>query len=283
MAVDPNSLTTLANLKTYLGVSGSGDDTLLEQCIDRASAMVEQVLGRPIKERSLYEWHTCLGTRSIGVKVRPIAAVRYVAFGTTNALWVRSTVATDTLATIEVTTSRVTMFRVDANGSESTDHANFANHQTTTELATHISTVTGFTATAIENFSAYQLHPRAGVNLLESTGYLTAAWDTSADLRVDNEAGIIHMVKDAWPSDFATRRFPAAPVSVLVAYTGGHATVPYDIEQVAIETAGALFRERKRDRSVASESLGDYSYSVGTANELVSSIRTRLGSRTRIR
>jgi hypothetical protein len=121
------------------------------------------------------------------------------------------------------------------------------------------------------------------VTVTGTTAFLTAAWDTTAEVRVDAEAGIVHLISDSWPSDHWARRFPAAPVSVLVAYTGGYDTVPYDIEQVALESAATLYRERKRDRSVASESLGDYSYSIGAANEVAAVIRSRLGSRAKIR
>jgi hypothetical protein len=68
-----------------------------------------------------------------------------------------------------------------------------------------------------------------------------------------------------------------------VAYNGGYDTVPYDIEQVCLEAAAQMYRDRKRDRGVQSESLGDYSYSLGAATAALDLIRTRLGSRTRIR
>jgi hypothetical protein len=72
-------------------------------------------------------------------------------------------------------------------------------------------------------------------------------------------------------------------MSVLVAYNGGLSTVPYDIEQVCLEVAAQMYRDRKRDRGVQSESLGDYSYSLGQATAALDLIRSRLGSRTRIR
>lgn len=283
MAVDANSLTTLAKLETYLGVAAGTDTSLLEASIDAASAQIEQTLGRVIKARDLYEWHNSERTDQIGVKTRPINHVKYVGFGSNNAIEVRSTVSTDVLATVEVTTTHIRLYRITSNGTVQQNQAQFTNHETTSELATHISTITGFAATAIQDYSAYQLHPRAGINVLDATAYLTAAWDTSANLRVDAESGIISFVSDTWPSDHWTTEFPASPMSVLVAYNGGFETVPYDIEQVCLEAAAQLYRDRKRDRGVQSESLGDYSYSLGSATATVDLIRSRLGSRTRIR
>lgn len=284
MAVDANSLTTLANLQSYLGISAGVDETILERSIDRASALIESILGRPIKARNLYEWHDSLGTDQIGVKVRPINHVKYVAFGSQNALSVSAASgSTDVLATVEVTPTHIRLFRVTSTGSESTEQVQFTNHETTAELAAHINTVTGFEASAIEDFSAYQLHPRAGVNVLTTTAYLSAAWDTTADLRVDQDAGIISMISDAFPSDHWATEFPAAYRSVLVAYNGGHETVPFDIEQACLETAATMYRDRKKDLSVTSESLGDYSYSLAARNLLVQNLRTMLGGRVRIR
>ena len=40
MAVDPNSLTTLAKLETYLGVTAGTDTSLLEASIDAASVEI---------------------------------------------------------------------------------------------------------------------------------------------------------------------------------------------------------------------------------------------------
>ena len=284
MAVDANSLTTLANLQSYLGIAASIDETILERSIDRASALIESILGRPIKARDLYEWHDSLGTDQIGVKVRPINHVKFVAFGAQNAISVSAASgSTDIIATVEVGTTHVRLYRVDSGGQSHATQIQFTNHQTTAEVATEIASTTGFDATAIEDFDAQQLHPRAGVNVLTTTAYLSAAWDTTADLRVDHEAGIISMVSDAFPSDHWATEFPAEYRSVLVAYNGGHDVVPFDIEQACLEAAAAMYRDRKKDLGVTSESLGDYSYSVAATGRLVQQIRGMLGARVRIR
>ena len=284
MAVDANSLTTLANLQSYLGIAAGVDETILERSIDRASALIESIIGRPIKSRDLYEWHDSLGTDQIGVKVRPINHVKFVAFGAQNAISVSAASgSTDIIATVEVGTTHVRLYRVDSGGQSHATQIQFSNHQTTAEVATEIASTTGFDATAIEDFDAHQLHPRAGVNVLTTTAYLSAAWDTTADLRVDHDAGIISMVSDAFPSDHWATEFPAEYRSVLVAYNGGHDVVPFDIEQACLEAAAAMYRDRKKDLGVTSESLGDYSYSVAATGRLVQQIRGMLGARVRIR
>jgi hypothetical protein len=61
---------------------------------------------------------------------------------------------------------------------------------------------------------------------------------------------------------------PDAVKSVLIEYTAGYATVPDDIEQACIEIAAMMYRDRRRDSGLASESLGDYSYTRATRAEV---------------
>jgi len=50
MAVESYALTSLANLKTYLGITGSAQDTLLELLIDKTTVFIETYCGRRFKE-----------------------------------------------------------------------------------------------------------------------------------------------------------------------------------------------------------------------------------------
>ena len=54
MAVGEHALTTLAELKDYLNISGSGDDSILESLIDRVTALFESYTGRKLKARDYH-------------------------------------------------------------------------------------------------------------------------------------------------------------------------------------------------------------------------------------
>ena len=57
-----------------------------------------------------------------------------------------------------------------------------------------------------------------------------------------------------------------------VVYTGGYsaASIPANLTECAIQLAAMLFRDSQRDKSVQSESLGDYSYTLaGSPNKYV--------------
>ena len=284
MAVDPNSLTTLAKLREYVGVA-SGDDALLERSIDAASAQIEAILGRNIVSREYWEWRDVAGrTGSISVRNAPITRIELVAVGSQNAIVVNAAPLASTIKlTVHVQENAVYLLRLDDTGTKHQTNLSFGSHKTIADMADAINSTTGFTASSLFDGPVQLLHPTGGFNVYATTGYLTAAWDVTLDTRVDYAAGIIHLISDAWPSDEWMTEFHEGSRNVLIHYVGGYATVPYDIEQACLEAAAMLYRDRKRDKGIASESLGDYSYSLGSASAMTDMLRGRLGSKVRIR
>ena len=65
MAVSSVALTTLTKAKTQLGVSGSSDDTKLEQMIDQASRWIESQTERKLKARNYNGFGTAFLTTGI--------------------------------------------------------------------------------------------------------------------------------------------------------------------------------------------------------------------------
>ena len=283
MAVDPNALTTLAKLQAYLGVTVDTD--LLERAIDAASAQIEAILGRNIKSREYWEWRDTAGrTRSISVRNAPITRIECVAVGSQNAIVVNPAPLADTIGlSVHVQENAVYLCRLDDDGTKHQTNLSFGSHKTIADMADAINATTGFTASSLFDGPVQLLHPTGGFNVIQTTGYLTAAWDVTIDTRVDYAAGIIHLISDAWPSDHWMTEFPEGNRNVLLHYVGGYDPVPYDIEQACLEAAAMLYRDRKRDKGIASESLGDYSYSLGSQTAMLDMLRTRLGSKVRIR
>lgn len=54
MAVGTYALTSLANLKEYLNITGDGNDTLLENLVDRATELIENFTNRKLKARDYH-------------------------------------------------------------------------------------------------------------------------------------------------------------------------------------------------------------------------------------
>jgi hypothetical protein len=278
------ALVTLADLQAYLGLTAGTDDSILTDCIDRAGALIERALDRKIESAEYWEWISCGGTKTIAVKNVPITRLEFVGWGSQIGITVTADPASTAIGLlIHVQPSRVYLRRVDSDGTIHQTALTFASHKTLALMATAISAVTGFNATASVDLQSQTLRPTGPIDLRQATAYLSVPSEYSTDTRVDYERGHISMSFGDFDSFAWRTRFPEGAVNVLVHYIGGFETVPADIEQAALEVASALYRDRRRDRGIASESLGDYSYSIAGSEAIAALIKTRTAGRARIR
>jgi len=268
MAVGTYALTSLANLKAWIGISSSAFDSVLESSVDRATAVVESYLDREVKSRTQREFIDPEGQRTIVTNHHPITAIKTIAFGVSDAITLTLDDSSDVLATVENDGSSLKFQRINSSGSATSASLAFSSYQTTSQLVTQInSSVSGFSASLVKNAYSYSLHRFGGRGMIEATLNLTYTRDNISEYRVEFATGRIHMLSDRFPTyrseyDF-TNHFPSTFQSVFVEYTAGFATVPDDIEQATIEIAADMYRARKEDQTKGSESLGDYSYSKG--------------------
>jgi hypothetical protein len=72
------ALTTLADLKTYLGISDSSEDDLLNLLIADADAAILGYIGRTIEQATLTEFYSGDGTQMLVLKQRPVTTVTSV-------------------------------------------------------------------------------------------------------------------------------------------------------------------------------------------------------------
>ena len=72
------ALTTLADLKTYLGISDSSEDALLNLLIADADAAILGYIGRTIEQATLTEYYSGDGPQMLVLKQRPVTAVTSV-------------------------------------------------------------------------------------------------------------------------------------------------------------------------------------------------------------
>lgn len=272
MAVGTYALTSLANLKQWIGISTSTDDAVLEKAIDRATARIESYVGRQILSRSYAEWRNGCGVDTIRLHQWPVTQVTNVWTGNYAALVVSSAQPTDIRASVSVNqetgTNAVALTRTESNGTTKVDTLPLGTYPTTAGLATQIGSVAGFSCTLGKNLRSVQLRPRAGADTILATVTLFAA-DTASEYTYDYDTGRLSIDPSwwaQWPMDRGV--MPDAVKSVLVEYTAGYATVPDDIEQACIEVAAMMYRDRRRDSGLASESLGDYSYTRANRAEV---------------
>jgi len=265
MPVGPYALTTLANLKEYMGITTSANDALLEKCIDRASARMETFCGRKLKARDHAEWRDGCGVKAIRLYQYPVQSVINVWTGNYAALVIGSATPSDIRASIgvnqETGTNAVVLTRTDSTGSTTTTTLGLTTYPTTASLATAIGTTAGYSCTLGKNLRSIQLRPRAGGDTVLATVTLFAA-DTASEYTYDHETGRLSIDESwwaYWPLDKG--KMPDAVKSVLVEYRAGFETIPGDMEVCCLEVSAMIFRDRQRDKSLITERLGDYSYS----------------------
>jgi len=286
MAVGTYALTTLATLKSWLSITDSASDALLESAIDRATALIEAVCDRELKARTHYEWAMPRGERSLVVRHSPIVSVDLVAYGRTPAMAITSdTSATDVVATVGFDGSILRLYKVAADGTTSTASLSVSTYATTSALVSEIqSAVSGWSATLTQNAYARSLYRVGGRSAVSAAVTLNYPIDSAAEYEVDHSSGTIHVTVDRFPVSMGDlNRFPSGFFPVFVQYAGGYATIPADLEQVAIDVAADLYRERLVDKSVNSEALGDYNYSRRAAEELLGVYVGRLAPYREIR
>lgn len=295
MAVGTYALSTLAQLKSHLGITVSGDDTILNGYIDHATAKIERWIGRQILVRNYFEWYGGNDVRSVRVKQYPINNVVGVYTGLAAAITISSTVSSDVRLTVSINTDPLgtvasgalvpcaVLTRTTSAGTTTTDTLTFATYPTTTLLVAAINAITGYSATVSTAMRCAQLHPRAGGDIKMATVMLTGV-NVSSEFVYDSYLGIVTIRQDAFPTTAShNARYPSALQSTLIEYSAGYTTVPDDIHQACMVLAGTMYLSRKSDTSLQSESLGDYSYSMASADSSRAMMEDMLGSWKEIR
>jgi len=289
MAVDTYALTTLSNLKNWIGITAVDDDVLLEDAIDRATAIIESHCDRKFKSRTFYEWCMPSGERTFTVENYPIQSIDTVAYGSAIAFTVTSdTASTDVLATVENNGTNLRLRKIASDGTSTTDTIALASYLTTSALVSYINgSVSGWSATLTENAYSLSLYRFGGRGVIDAPCNFEYPRDNVSEYRVDYSTGQIHIIADRFPGirsdDASANRFPSGFYPVFVQYAAGYSTVPADLEQICIEIAADLYRERKQDKTITSESLGDYNYTQAGVAELLTGRIEKLSQYREIR
>lgn len=263
------------------------DIALIEALIDRASDKIETFSDRLFLSRDYREWHNGARETTFKVKNRPVTAVSRLAYGARTALTVQGTTTTDLRATVEVQDNQVVLSRFDSAGSETSDTETFAANPTASDLVTAINLLTGWSATIGTNWITADFYRMGGQDALGRSVSIEYPSTSDIEYRVDEDAGLIEITRssDSFFPSFGgvSGTFPRGWQNILIHYTGGFATVPDDLEQVAIELVKLALDASARDSALASENLGDYSYSLMAQTDFTEGMKAKLAGFAEIR
>lgn len=257
MALQTYALITLSPLKEYLFITSDDYDNPLERCIDRATDYIERYCNRQLKTRSYTrEIYWGEGTTQLILEQYPVTKVSRISIGRTNAFSIKNTTAT-TYATFEVTATGVTL---NSDGSETV--LTFAGNATITLLKTAIEAVSGWSVTLL--LSSYGALKSS--ELLRRPG-LACKSPTIAYAEIPNdELDDYHVISPSEARNYGIVYYPAgftAGQEYFVDYQGGYQTIPYALEDACVRLAAYFYHKSKQDSTLKSESLGDYSYTIG--------------------
>ena len=289
MAVDTYALVTLAQLKNWLGITSTDDDVSLEDAIDRATSIIETHCDRKLKSRVFYEFVMPQGERTVTVDNYPIVSIDTIAYGSAISMTIESdSASTDVLATVENNGTNIRLRKVASDGTSTTATLALADYLTTSAIVNYINaSVSGWSATLTENAYSFSLYRFGGRGVIDAPCNFEYPRDNVSEYRVDYSTGLIHLIADRFPGirsdDASANRFPSGFYPVFVQYTAGFETVPADLQQVCIEVAADLYRERKQDKTITSESLGDSSYTQAGVAELLEGRMGKLAGYREIR
>lgn len=240
------------------------DVTLIESLIDAVSDAVEKYCGRNFVSADYREWHDGMGEQTLALRHFPVTAIKRLATGSATALTVRGTTTTDLRATVEVQDTQLVLSRFDSNGTEMVSNVTFASNPTASALVTAINLLSGWSATNGTNCISLDLHRLGGRDALNKSVEVTFPDDSDLEYRVDEDAGTVELVRSEWfdrGGEWGTSGIaPHGSRNVLVHYTGGYATVPDDLEQIALELVSEAYNARGKDSTLQSEGLGAYNY-----------------------
>tara|TARA_R100000655_G_scaffold25910_1_gene53460 strand:- start:3515 stop:4390 length:876 start_codon:yes stop_codon:yes gene_type:complete len=275
MATSSTSITSLQAVKRYLRLTTSDDDRLLTELLNAATDRIEHFCQRTFVTASYKEFISGSGTGTLLLPNYPVTAIRRIGWDRNNALSVSATTSSDLRATVEVQNDQIVLNRYDSSGSETATSLTFASNVTTSAMATAITAVSGWSATADTNVLCDELVRQGGQDALTNSAQLYFVEATDAEYRVDEETGRIDLLtaqfEAKWyPFDPNALSFPRGSHNIFVDYDAGftQATVPEALQEIAWELVASAYHGGKHDPTVASESLDGYSYSTRNAIEL---------------
>jgi len=259
-------LTSLTNVNSFLGFTTGEDtarDTLLTNCIDRATDAIEKYCDRKFVSRNFrLERYDGDGDNWLFLKNRPVRSISQISIGSKTALSVKCTTTDAVNAHIDIDSDGVHVTEITKTGGSTSDLL-FTNYATISAMVVQIDSYTGWTASVLGSngnqrasdlldiYGEYCLDQTLNIQMPDTPIYDFTLWKEGG-----REMGILYR-SGGWTSGI---------MNVIVTYTAGYASgsLPNDIEQACLQLVSTIYHQSKRDMSLESEKLGDYSYKVAT-------------------
>jgi hypothetical protein len=265
-------LITLA--RAYNGLQGvSNQDTLLGVLITAVSDAIEKWCRRRFLSQAYDELYNGTGDRRLLLRQYPVQSVQSVRYRPVTVLKVTNTVAANVQARVSVSSTGLTLVRVN-NGVKTTDTSvTFAGNATLTAVAAAVNALgNGWSAQVVGDATNYGSWPSAdlywansygdpleGSGIQSAQGALQCVAGSFAELKMhtyelqgyqwDARGWLLRAIPYTdpellHPEDLV---FPTGINNFRIQYTAGYSTVPEAVQEACAEWVAALYYEASRD------------------------------------
>ena len=265
-------LITTAELKTWLNITGSGEDTRLAAAVSAASKQTQNYCKATLLAKEWREHADGTGTNRLWLKERPIQRIISVRGpNRINALQVKFT-GTANFASAEVIDDTSLRLTSSASGTVTTTPLAFSTYKTLTTLAAAVAATSGWTTQVNSSDADIQeskeLLPQGMGDALDSWLILD-----SADEPVDGYHWFDwgEMVYRNWTWAAGTFNWHVRYIAGFGDSTASDATniaaLPEDLKLWVKELAAMHYLARDKHPDLRSEHLGNYGYSLSGQGE----------------
>jgi len=238
------------------------DVYLIEKLIDRATDFIERFCNRKLKTRSYSrESYWGNGRQMITLDQYPVTAVSRVSYGRTNAFSIKNTTATNN-ATAEITASILSLV---ADGAAATTFT-LSSYAIINLLLAAINLTAGWSATLLDS----SLGTRKATDLLIRPAMYCLSPAVAYGEIPDDELTEYMLINPSEDRNAGILQCPSAftaGIEFWISYTAGYTPIPYALEAACLELVKYKYNQSKKDGALRSESLGDYSYTIGDFNK----------------
>lgn len=256
------ALTTLANVKEYLGVSSADNDALFSSLITRVQSLIETYCERTFDSTAYTSWLDGSGQDFLWLPQWPVTALSRVAIGRRS---VGSLIHNNSSAYSVVAQNTGSTFTVTEHLKAGTDNTATDTVEATVSIATlvadlegDVSSLSSSLASDLQDYPSTELEVFYGREMINGSLDLQIPDENAQDYRVDFTEGYLYR-SGGWPS---------GTDNVYVAYTAGYSSIPGALEQIAIDFIKDVYNAASKDSAVLQEKIGDYSYNLGFNKEI---------------
>lgn len=265
------ALTTVANFKSYIGLTSTDDDALIGYLISRATDAIEKYCNRVLRSADYREFYDGNGERELLLRQYPITDVSALSIGRANALAITNSNADAWQARVTITATEMTLY-VDGGANAGSDTLTLADYTVSTIIDAIIDLGKGWDASVVTSdyavYDADELLPAFGLNCLETQVYAEAPMWTPHDFTVTPELAVVTL---------SCESFTRGVQNIVIRYTAGYVVTPADLEQICIDLTNIYYTGRKHDLSLKAERLADHRIEFSQdARDLPSHITIRL-------